>query len=145
MDSAPILASLSVLVIDDDKDMRTLLRRTLLRKQVLHLIEAASGEEGWELLWSPENKVNFVICDWNMPGLSGIDLLRKIKSAKPTLPLLMLTGRADVASIKTALDTGIDGYLVKPVSPQELISKICFVASHAADQSAGTAPGARRH
>jgi two-component system, chemotaxis family, chemotaxis protein CheY len=132
MDSALILASLNVLVIDDDKDMRTLLRRTLVRKQVMRVVEAASGEEGWELLWSPETKINFVLCDWNMPGLSGIDLLQKVKSAKPTLPLLMLTGRADVASIKTALHKGIDGYLVKPVRPQELISKICFVASRLA-------------
>lgn len=139
MDSTPILGSLNVLVIDDDKDMRTLLRRTLTRKQVLRVVEAASGQEGWELLWSPQSKINFIICDWNMPGLSGIDLLRRVKSAKPTVPLLMLTGRADVASIKTALDTGIDGYLVKPVRPQELISKICFVASRVADQITGTA------
>lgn len=124
MAPSPVLPLLNVLVIEDDADMRTLICRTLVRNNVRSVIEASNGEVGWKLLQIPDNETNFVISDWNMPGISGIELLQKLKSAKPIMPVLMITGRDDLQSIKAAQAAKIDGYLVKPISSQELLLKI---------------------
>lgn len=134
MTPSPILPLLNVLVIDDDEDMRNLICRTLTRSHVASVVEAASGEAAWKFLSMPESQTNFVICDWNMPGISGIDLLRKLKSVKPIMPVLMITGRSDVASIKAAQSAGIDGYLVKPISPKELVLKLSFIVKQVHDR-----------
>lgn len=134
MTHSTTLSLLNVIVIDDDENMRVLLRRVLLRGGVANIIEAASGEMGWGLLTTPKNKINFVICDWELPGMSGIELLRRVKLAKPIMPALMITGRSDLASIQAARLAGIDGFIVKPVSPQELLLKVQFIVQGAHDK-----------
>jgi two-component system, chemotaxis family, chemotaxis protein CheY len=126
LDTSSILPTLNVLVIDDSATMRALLTRTLVHNNVGRIVTAASGEEGLRLLEDPTREINLVLCDWNMPGMSGIEFCRKLKVAKPALPIVMLTARADPDSMKKAREAGIDSYLVKPVSPAELIQKIRF-------------------
>jgi two-component system, chemotaxis family, chemotaxis protein CheY len=122
--STSILPNLHVLVIDDDSGMRTLLRRMLTRHKVSSVVEAASVEEALKLLETPGNEINFILSDWNMPGVSGFDFSRMLKSQKPIMPVLMITGRDDPQSIRLALKAGIDGYIVKPVTAEELAIKI---------------------
>jgi len=123
------LNHLNVLVIDDDEDMRTLLTRMLNRAGVRHIAVAADGQQGLEHLERTDHQVNFVLCDWNMPRMSGLEFFGRLKATGRALPVLMITGRDDVASILAARDAGIPGYIVKPVTAQELLSKILHVAS----------------
>lgn len=137
MDGATALEGVSVLVVDDDEAMRTLVCRMLKRMKIGQILEAEGGEQAFELLAAAAGKIDIVICDWNMPGMSGVDLFQKVHPSRPQLPFLMLTGRADLDSVVAAKKAGVHGYIVKPISPQELKTKITFLLSHA------TTPAAR--
>lgn len=104
--------------------MRTLLRRALIAQKVGGVTEAASAEEALQALQSPENEINLILCDWNLPHISGLEFSRVLKSQKPIMPIVMITGRGDAGSVGIARGAGIDGYIVKPVTPRELIEKI---------------------
>jgi two-component system, chemotaxis family, chemotaxis protein CheY len=119
---------LSILVIDDDDDMRQLIC-TMIRRMNANIlvIEAHSGEEALERISAALEPFNIVICDWEMPRMTGIELFKQVHARDPTLPFLMLTGRTDLESVVAAKKAGITGYLVKPVSPQQLRAKIAVL------------------
>ena len=116
--------ALNVLVVDDDGGMRTLISRMLKRMKIDHVIEVESGQQALERLSAAPGAVSIVICDWNMPGMSGMDLFRQVHASTPKLPFLMLTGRGDLDSVVAARKAGVHGYLLKPVSPLQLQAKI---------------------
>lgn len=135
MDGSSALDGLNVLVVDDDEAMRTLVCRMLKRMKIGRILEADGGAQALERLATATTAFDIVICDWNMPGMSGMDLFKQVHAEKPQLPFLMLTGRADLDSVVAAKKAGVHGYIVKPISPQELKTKISFLLSH------GTAHG----
>ena len=122
-----------VLIVDDDAPTRTLIRRVLTRMKIAAPEEAASGEQALERLAAATPEIDLVICDWTMPGMSGIELFDRIRAVKPGLPFLMLTGRADIASVATAKNAGVPAYIVKPISPEELKTKIVVAAKREED------------
>jgi DNA-binding NtrC family response regulator len=140
MDGSMALEGVSVLVVDDDEAMRTLVCRMLKRMNVSHIYEAEGGQQALEQLSGPAGKVEIVICDWNMPGMSGLELFKQVHPQKPELPFLILTGRADLDSVVVAKKAGVQGYIVKPISPQELKTKIGFLIAQGA-KSGGPAAG----
>jgi DNA-binding NtrC family response regulator len=132
MDGSTALDGVSVLVVDDDEAMRTLVCRMLKRMKIGRILEAEGGEQALERLDTTPGSIDVVVCDWNMPGMSGMDLFKQVQSGRPSLPFLMLTGRADLDSVVAAKKAGVHGYIVKPISPQELRTKIAFLISHGA-------------
>lgn len=127
--ASPIPSLLHVLVIEDDPDMRALLARTLERQNVARIIEAATAEDALEVLRSQDNEINFILCDCDLPGMSGLEFCRQLKAARPIMPVLMMTGRDDIDSIRAARDAGLDGYLLKPIGARELLDKITSIVS----------------
>jgi len=132
MDGSTSLDGVSVLVVDDDEAMRTLVCRMLKRMKIGRILEAEGGEQALERLDTTPGSIDVVVCDWNMPGMSGMDLFKQVHSGRPSLPFLMLTGRADLDSVVAAKKAGVHGYIVKPISPQELRTKIAFLITHGA-------------
>jgi two-component system, chemotaxis family, chemotaxis protein CheY len=119
---------LSILVVDDDDDMRKLICAMIRRMSAnILVIEAHSGEEALERISAALEPFSIVICDWEMPGMLGIDLFKRVRARNPKLPFLMLTGRTDLESVAAAKNAGITGYLVKPVSPLQLQAKIAVL------------------
>ena len=122
---------LTILVVDDDDDMRSIVCRMLKRMKVKNVLDATSAQQALERLSTSVDTVNMVICDWNMSGMSGMDLFRQVHASNPKLPFLLLTGRADPDSVITAKKAGVHGYLAKPISPQELQAKVASIISAA--------------
>ncbi len=119
---------LNILVVDDDDDMRKLISTMLRRMNANNLvIEAHSGEDALERISAALEPFSIVICDWEMPRMSGIDLFKQVHARDPNLPFLMLSGRTDLESVAAAKKAGITGYLVKPVSPLQLRAKIAVL------------------
>ena len=112
------IESKRILVVDDEASMRTLIRRTLSRMGMANLLEAASGAEALQLLAA--TPVDLVMCDWNMPAMSGMELFQRARSLKPDLVFLMLTGRADAESHAAARQAGVAAFLVKPIAAPDL-------------------------
>lgn len=121
---AELNLSLKVLVVDDMMSMRNIVKRTLSSIGYRDLHDASNGEEALEKLKS--GGFGLVLLDWNMPVMSGIELLRIIRadSALQTLPVLMITAEVKMENIMEAIQAGVSDYLVKPFSEQALQEKL---------------------
>jgi len=125
VDRSRALRTLKILIVEDEEPMRALLSRMLSRMSVAAVVEAASGPQGLERVEA--DPIDLVICDWNMPEMSGMEFFDRVHAMKPQLPFLMVTGRSDASSIVTAKRAGIAAYIVKPISQRELQAKIQYV------------------
>jgi DNA-binding response OmpR family regulator len=122
------LNDLTILVVDDETSVTRLVRMMLSDIGVTQVFTAKNGKEALDLLGEFQEDIDIVICDWNMPTISGLDLLRQIRTVDPDLPFLMLTARADIASVKDARDYGVTDYLRKPFSAETMKKKITMHA-----------------
>jgi two-component system KDP operon response regulator KdpE len=113
-----------ILIIDDEPQIRRLLRTTLAAHDY-DIVEAATGEEG--LLLAASRSPELIILDMNLPGIQGMEVLGKLREWY-TRPVLILSVVNDEESIVEALDLGADDYLTKPFSVPELLARIrvCF-------------------
>ncbi|MBP9694550.1 MAG: response regulator [Alphaproteobacteria bacterium] len=115
----------TILIIEDEEDLRILLQYNLEQKGYTVLL-AADGQVGFEKLI--KSHPDLIILDWMLPTESGIEICRHIRKNAPTLlqkiPILMLTARAAETDKITGLDIGVDDYMTKPFSIKELLSRI---------------------
>ena len=120
----PAASAISVLVVDDQMTMRSLVRTSLQQIGMRDIREAADGEAGLrEIVTKP---AHLVISDFNMPNLDGLGLLRAIRAHPPTskTAFIMLTGRADRELVQRAVQFGVNNYLVKPFTTAQLKDKL---------------------
>ena len=110
-----------VLLVDDEEEFREVLGERLARRGVA-VTDAGSGEEALAALAT--GPVDVVILDVRMPGLGGIETLRRIKQAYPSVEVIMLSGVADVDTAVAGLDLGAFDYMVKPVDIEELMYRL---------------------
>ncbi len=115
---------LKFLIIDDQPEARRLVRGMLSDLNITQITEAVDGREAMSLLDLAPEMVDMVICDWNMPKMTGIDLLKQLRTVDPDMPFLMLTGRGDIESVYEAKEVGVSAYVRKPFSPTQLEAKI---------------------
>jgi len=112
------------LVVDDSATMRRIVVNSLQRIGFSTCIEAGDGREALEKF---DDSVSFVITDWNMPNMSGTELARALRGREDsgrTVPILMVTARSVKEDILTAMECGVNNYIVKPFTPQVLKEKI---------------------
>ncbi len=109
-----------ILIADDDADMRRALRGVL--SPHAKVVEAPDGAAALRLLG--ECRPRLVLLDVVMPEMNGIEALQAIRERSPELPVLMLTGEADIAMAKLALDSGARAYITKPFEPEKLLEEV---------------------
>ncbi len=112
--------TVKILVVDDETDVEMLFRqqfRRELREQRFKMDFALSANDALALLSAtPDNDdLILILSDINMPGMTGIELLPKIKAARPTLPVIMITAYGDAETRRRALEAGATGLLTKPI------------------------------
>ena len=115
------LPEIRILVVDDESAIRRALRPPLLELG-FQVAEASRGEEALQLLRA--GAYDAVLLDVNMPGIGGIETLRRVRSFAPRLPILVLTVRDQEEEKVEALDLGADDYVTKPFSTRELIARV---------------------
>jgi len=116
--------NMKILTVDDFSTMRRIIRNMLRQLGYTNIVEAEDGAEALSLL--QREKVDFVISDWNMPNMSGLDLLKAIRAdenLKP-LPVLLVTAEALKENVVEALKAGVNNYVVKPFTAETLKGKI---------------------
>ena len=112
-----------VLLVEDEPDLGKAIERTL--KQEKYIVDwALDGSEAWEYLDSHWTQYNLAIFDWLLPGLSGLELLRRLRAKPNALPVLMLTAKDRMEDKVAGLDAGADDYLVKPFGMAELLARL---------------------
>jgi CheY-like chemotaxis protein len=122
------LEGLRVLAVEDSFQAMALLRTMLTDLGVHEVYTAKDGKEALDFLDMCEDMVDVVLCDWRMPRMSGLDLLRQVRTVDPTVPFLMVTGAADKDAVLAAKASGVTGYIKKPFSKDELGKKLKVVA-----------------
>ena len=120
----PAAAAIQALVVDDQLTMRALVANALKQIGIVNIREASNGEEGLkELMNKP---AHLIISDYNMPKMDGLVFLRAVRAHPPiaTSAFIMLTGRADVELVGRAKQFGVNNYVVKPFTVNQLKDKI---------------------
>jgi two-component system KDP operon response regulator KdpE len=112
--------SARILVVDDDPQIRRVMKATLVAKHY-EVIEARTGEEALEAL--PREMPNLVLLDMNMPGMGGLETCRAIREGSE-IPVVILSVRNSEKDKVAALDAGADDYVTKPFSIEELLARI---------------------
>lgn len=113
----------TILAVDDEEHILELVSYNL-EQEGYHVLKAETGEEALTVL--ENKKVDLVLLDWMLPGIDGIEVLRRIRGNKQLrkLPVILLTAKSDEISKVVGLEVGSDDYLVKPFGVHELIARI---------------------
>ena len=119
-------APAKVLVVDDERPIRKLLR-TGLATQGYEILEAPDGKTSLELL---AQKPDLVILDLGLPDIQGLDLLRTIRARNESVPVVVLSSRGDESGKVQALDLGADDYVTKPFGMDELLARMRVALRH---------------
>ena len=82
------------------------------------------GKEALDFLGDCDEMINVIICDRNMPRVTGFEVLRQVRTVDPDIPFMMLTGAADQESVRIAKENGVTSYLAKPFSQDDLEKKL---------------------
>ncbi|PPE74079.1 response regulator [Solimonas fluminis] len=125
--------NMKILIVDDFSTMRRIVKNLLNDLGYTNTTEADDGKSAWPLLQA--GGFDFVVTDWNMPGMTGIDLLKAIRGdAKlAKLPVLMVTAEAQRDQIIEAAKAGVNGYIIKPFTAVTLKEKIDKIFQRAAE------------
>ncbi|WP_434025558.1 chemotaxis response regulator CheY [Neptuniibacter halophilus] len=118
---------MKILVVDDFSTMRRIIRKLLSELGFKNIIEAEDGTKALTVL--KNEHIDFVLTDWNMPNMTGLDLLKEIRNNPElsSIPVLMVTAESKREQITAAAMAGVNGYIVKPFSAvtlQEKVNKI---------------------
>jgi DNA-binding NtrC family response regulator len=114
----------TILIVDDDPVQRRLMR-AVCEKAGFPVLQADSGENALSLLQSPEGaETSLVMLDLRMPGLGGMEALKRIKSLREELPVIVLTAQGGIDTVVEAMQSGAADFFVKPASPERIIVSI---------------------
>jgi DNA-binding response OmpR family regulator len=112
-----------ILLVEDESDLGTAIQRVLIReKYVVDWVQ--DGTEAWNYLESQWTQYTVAVFDWLLPGLTGLELCKRLRARQNPLPVLMLTARESLEDRVIGLDAGADDYLVKPFGMVELLARL---------------------
>jgi Response regulator containing CheY-like receiver, AAA-type ATPase, and DNA-binding domains len=116
--------NMRVLVVDDFSTMRRIIKNILRQIGFINVVEADDGTTAWDIL--NKDKIEFIISDWNMPQMTGIELLRKVRASEEfaDIPFLMVTAEAQQENIIEAVQARVSNYIVKPFTADVMKYKI---------------------
>ena len=112
-----------ILLVEDEPDLGAAIKQTL--NQGNHVVDwALNGLDAWDYLADEFKEYHLGIFDWLLPGLSGVELIKRVRKKQQPLPILMLTAKDSMEDKITGLDAGADDYLVKPFDMPELLARL---------------------
>lgn len=121
--------AIKILIVDDDPDIRDVLKLTL-SEEDYEILEACDGEEALKLVHT--NQPDLILLDYQIPKVDGREVCRRIKKdlLLRHLPIIMVTGKGDINDKLGGIDAGADDYVVKPFEPKELMARIRMILRH---------------
>jgi two-component system chemotaxis response regulator CheY len=114
--------SVRVLVADDSSTMRKIIIRSLQAVGVPSAVEASDGNEAVQVF--VPGQFDLVLTDWNMPGKSGLEVIKEIRAKDAKVPIIMITTEAEKSRVIQAIQAGVSDYLVKPFTSDTLREKL---------------------
>jgi two-component system chemotaxis response regulator CheY len=126
----PLDLNVRILLVDDMPAVRNLVRAMLEEAGFTKIEEAEDGETAWLMVQrstsAARGPFGLIIADWNMPGMSGADLLRAVRSSNATrdMAFFIITAQGDDSHVREAIQAGVTDYVVKPFTGEQLLEKI---------------------
>jgi len=116
--------SIKVLVVDDFATMRRIVKGALKQLGFKDIIEAEDGKAAFDEL--KKEKVGLIVSDWNMPNMTGLELLKAVRGddGLKDIPFLMVTAEGQKDNVVEAIKSGVSNYVVKPFTPDTFIEKL---------------------
>jgi two-component system chemotaxis response regulator CheY len=120
----PVDTSIKVLIVDDFATMRRIVKGVLKQLGFNNIIEAGDGDTALEEL--KKENIGLIVSDWNMPKMSGLDLLKAVRGNEKfkSIPFIMVTAEGQKESVIEAVKSGVSNYIVKPFTPETLNEKL---------------------
>ena len=118
---------MKILIVDDFATMRRIVRNVLKQIGFTNMAEAENGKAALKVL--KKENIDLILCDWNMPEMPGIDLLKAIRSDDElkNIPFVMVTAEAQKDNIIEAVKAGVNSYIVKPFTPETVNEKLNII------------------
>lgn len=118
-------SDIKILVVDDMSTMRKIVQKALNSCGFSTIVTAKDGADAWDTLRT-HGDFGLIVSDWNMPNMSGLEFLKKVRAEEKfqSLPFVLLTAEADTSQVQEALQAGVDNYIVKPFSAATLKEKL---------------------
>lgn len=113
---------MKALIVDDSRVMRKVLKGALSRLGITDVGEARDGRDAVKAV--EHEDFDFVLMDWNMPNMLGIDAVRSIRNGGNKIPIMMVTTESEKQRVIEAIKAGADGFVVKPLHPATLVQKL---------------------
>ncbi|MBC86580.1 MAG: hypothetical protein CL677_05310 [Bdellovibrionaceae bacterium] len=119
-------ADTKILIVDDMLMMRKLVQKSCRDIGFSEFILANDGDEAWKVLNENKSTIGLVISDWNMPNLTGLAFLKKVRADESlkNMPFVLLTAESEAAQVAEAIQAGVDNYIVKPFNTNALKEKL---------------------
>jgi two-component system chemotaxis response regulator CheY len=116
--------SIKILIVDDFATMRRILKNILKQLGFKNIVEADDGTTAWDVLEG--QKIDLIISDWNMPKMTGLEFLKKVREndAYKGKPFLMVTAEAQKQNVIEAVQAGVSNYVVKPFTAEAISEKL---------------------
>jgi two-component system chemotaxis response regulator CheY len=120
---------MKVLVVDDMQTMRKILKTMLTKMGFQNIQEADDGIPAWDMIQKAKTEgapFQFILSDWNMPGMTGIDLLKNVRADEnmKKVPFLLITAEGEQSNVVIAIKAGVTNFVVKPFAYDALQQKI---------------------
>ena len=114
----------TILIVDDEVDIRDILRIRLANQPGFRILEAANGPDALEL--TRQQRPDLIILDWLMPGLSGMDVLKALRESPelPAIPVIMMTVKSELSAQVQGQAMGVVAYLIKPFDATRLMETV---------------------
>ena len=126
------LEQVNFLILEDNVHMRTLIRSILNALGARSIREAGDVETAFQMLRTSPS--DMVICDWEMEPVSGLDFVKQVRNDKnspnPQIPIIMLTAHSEMTRVMEARDSGINEFVIKPISAKTLYARIRDIIKH---------------
>ncbi len=129
------MAKGKILIVDDEEDVREVIKLHLEQEGYDNLLEAKNGEEAIKILRSGNNmiQVGLILCDIRMPKVNGVEAIDFFKKEAPGIPVVVVTGYPDAELAAYLMKKGVKDYLVKPVEKQKLIDTVNKIVAQGKD------------
>ena len=109
---------MKILLVDDSKTMRTVQSKILTQLGYSEIREAENGVDAWNKV--EELMPELILLDWNMPEMNGLEFLKKLRASGETVPVIMVTTESEKARVIEAVKAGVNNYVIKPFTPDQI-------------------------
>ncbi len=122
---------MKLLLVDDSRTMRNVIKRSLEAIGPAEFAEAGDGAEALGVIAGSPGPFDLMLVDWNMPNMDGITFVRKVREQDKTTPIMMVTTEAEKGRVIEAIKAGVNNYAVKPFTAETLVERVTQTLSKA--------------